>query len=184
MSSSVRQSFVEPYAEALMDVAKSQNLVEELGANVQWLLSALDVSPELKTFLASPLVKLETKKDLIRKAIADQVNPTMLSFLLILVDRKRVVFLESICLRFQAMLRELNRVALAEVTTAVELSESQSENLKQKVKSLTNSQSVELSVKVNPDLIGGVIVKVGSQIIDASIRGQLRRLSNSLSAGI
>jgi F-type H+-transporting ATPase subunit delta len=181
---SMSQSFVEPYAEALMGVAKSQNLVAEFGANVEWILSTLDVSTELKTFLASPLIKLELKKDLIRKAIADQVNPTMLNFLLILIDRKRVVFLEPICLRFQAMLRELNRVALAEVTTAVELSESQSESLKQKVQSLTNCQSVELSVKVNPDLIGGVIVKVGSQIIDASIRGQLRRLSNSLSAGI
>jgi F-type H+-transporting ATPase subunit delta len=177
------QSFVEPYAESLMGVAKSQNSVEEFGTNVQWVLTALDVSPDLRNFLASPLIKQETKKDLIRKAIAEQVNPTMLNFLLLLVDRQRVVFLEPICLRFQEMLRELNRVALAEVTTAVQLSDAQAETLKQKVQHLTNCHSVELAVKINPDLIGGVIVKVGSQIIDASIRGQLRRLATSLSAG-
>lgn len=181
---SVSQSFVEPYAEALMGVAKSQNLVEEFGDNVQWVLTALNVSTELKTFLASPLVKRETKKDLIRKAIANQVNPSMLNFLLLLVDRQRVVFLEPICLRFQQMLRDLNRVALAEVTSAVQLSDTQAESLKQKVLSLTNCHSVELVTKVNPDLIGGVIVKVGSKIIDASIRGQLRRLATSLSTGI
>jgi F-type H+-transporting ATPase subunit delta len=75
-------------------------------------------------------------------------------------------------------------VALAEVTAAVQLTEAQEETLKQKVQNLTQSQSVELSVKINPDLIGGVIIKVGSQIIDASIRGQLRRLSTSLVAGV
>ncbi|MDX1976974.1 MAG: ATP synthase F1 subunit delta [Pseudanabaenaceae cyanobacterium bins.68] len=182
--SGISQTFVEPYAEALMEVAKSQNLVEEFGANVQLVLDILASSSELSGFLASPVVKLAAKKDLLRKAIAEQVNPVMLNFLLLLVDRQRVIFLKPICQQFQAMLRKLKRVALAEVTTAVELSADQLETLRRKVQALTSCDQVELAIKVEPALIGGVIVKVGSQVIDASIRGQLRRLSSSLVAGI
>lgn len=182
--SGVSQSFVEPYADALMEVAKSQNLVAEFGANVDFLLNTLSSSKELSTFLASPLIKAEAKKELLRQALGDQLNPSVLNFLLLLVDRQRVIFLKPICQQFQAMLRELNRTALAEVTSAVELNPDQLETLKQKVKDLTGCAQVDLSIKVEPSLIGGVIVKVGSQVIDASIRGQLRRLSSSLLAGV
>jgi F-type H+-transporting ATPase subunit delta len=183
-SGSVSQTLVNPYAEALMAVAKDQNLVEEFGNNVQWALAALSTSEDLQVLLGSPLIKIDVKKAVVRSVFESQIHPTMLNFLMLLIDRQRIVFLEAICLRFQDMLRKLNRVALAEVTAAVQLTESQEETLKQKVRALTQSQSVELSVKINPELIGGVIIKVGSQIIDASIRGQLRRLSNSLIAGV
>ncbi len=181
---SVSQTIVEPYAEALMSLAKEQNLVEVIGNDIQLILSSLAASEDLKRFFSVPLVKESDRKDLIRNVFGSQVNPLTLSFLLLLVDRSRILFLEPICLQFNALLREINQVALAQVTSAVALNESQQETLQQKVKELTNAHSVELSIKVNPDLIGGVIIKVGSQVIDASIRGQLRRITSRITSGV
>jgi F-type H+-transporting ATPase subunit delta len=92
--------------------------------------------------------------------------------------------LGEIISQFQALLRVIDGVALAEITSALKLSRSQEDSLRDRVKAMTKSKSVQLDITINPDLIGGVIIKVGSQVVDASIRGQLRRLKTSLTAGV
>jgi F-type H+-transporting ATPase subunit delta len=83
--------------------------------------------------------------------------------------------------QFQAQLRELKQTVVAEVISAVELTDAQRQSVSDKVKAMTSANQVELDTKIDPDLIGGVIIKVGSQVIDASLRGQLRRIGISLS---
>ena len=173
---------LEPYAEALMSLAQSQNLVEQFGDNVAALLNLLQGSPELQQFLGNPIYKAEDKKAVLRQLAGEQVHPYMMNFLLILVDRRRILFLEGICQKFQDILRKLNQTELAEVTSAVALSESQQQTIREKVMAMTSAREVELNNKIDPELIGGVIIKVGSQVIDASLRGQLRRIGIQLSS--
>ncbi|WP_019499098.1 ATP synthase F1 subunit delta [Pseudanabaena sp. PCC 6802] len=179
-SSSLSQTIVEPYAEALMSLAKEQGLVGDIGNDVELILAALSSSDDLKRFLSVPLIKDEAKKATINSVFGSQVNPLTLNFLLLLVDRSRILFLEPVCLKFQALLRQMNQIAFAEVTSAVPLSDDQQNTLRHRVREMTNAQGVELQIKVDPELIGGLIVKVGSQIVDASIRGQLRRFTSNL----
>ncbi len=181
---SFSQAIVEPYAEALMAVAKEQNMVEAFGENIEFILATLTESEDLRKLLGAPLISEKVKKDLLNTLFSAQVQPFVASFLGLLVDRRRILFLEAICLKFQALLRTINHVAFAEIITAVALTELQQETLKQKVLELTGARSAELSIKINLDLIGGVIIKVGSQVIDASIRGQLRRLSSGLMVNV
>lgn len=179
-SSSLSQTVVEPYAEALMSLAKERNIVGDIGNDVEFILAALASSDDLKRFLSVPLIKDEAKKATINNVFGAQVNPLTLQFLLLLVDRSRILFLEPVCLKFQSLLRQMNQIAFAEVISAIPLSDEQQDTLRHRVTAMTNAQGVELNIKVDPELIGGVIVKVGSQIVDASIRGQLRRLTSSL----
>ena len=169
----------EPYAEALMAVAQEQNLTEKFGEDVASLLNLLQTSPELSAFITSPIVKGEDKKAVL-KQISQGIDPFITSFLMILVDRRRIVVLEGICQHFRTLIRKLNQIVLAEVTSAVELTDGQKQAVIDQVKSMTQAREVELVNKIDQDLIGGVIIKVGSQVIDASLRGQLRRLSISL----
>jgi F-type H+-transporting ATPase subunit delta len=74
----------------------------------------------------------------------------------------------------------LTNIVLAEVTSAKELSNEQSESIANKIEELTGAQGVEIKTSIDPDLIGGVTIKVGSRVFDASLRGQLRRVSLSL----
>ena len=112
--------------------------------------------------------------------LGEGANTQMKNFLMLLVDRGRIYLVEPILQQFQAQVRELNQTVLAEVTSAVELNDEQKEQVRQKVQSITDARSVELESSVDPDLIGGVIIQIGSQILDASIRGQLRRISLQL----
>jgi F-type H+-transporting ATPase subunit delta len=92
--------------------------------------------------------------------------------------------LQGVCEQYQALLRELRQTVLAEVTSAVELTDAQKDSVRQRVRDMVSAQQVELETHVNSELIGGVIIKVGSQVIDASLRGQLRRLGLLLSSSL
>lgn len=169
-----------PYAQALMSVAQSNNLTEAFGDDARSIVGLLSGSEDLRNFFDNPFIETDSKKSLIGRLLGDDTNAFFRNFLLLLVDRKRISFLEPIMRQYLSLLRELNQTVLAEVTSAVPLSEAQEQTVREKVIAMTNAREVELEKKVNSDLIGGVIIKVGSQVIDASLRGQLRRLSLSL----
>lgn len=172
---------LEPYAEALMSLAQSGDVIDRFGEEVSSLLNFLENSNELQLFLGSPVVPAESKKAVLRQIGGEQFHPYLMNFLMILVDRRRIQFLEGILKQFQTLLRKLKQTVVAQVTSAVELTEAQRQSVSEKVKAMSSAQEVELDSKIDPDLIGGVIIKVGSQVIDASLRGQLRRIGISLS---
>ncbi|MGJ3252473.1 MAG: ATP synthase F1 subunit delta [Elainellaceae cyanobacterium] len=180
--SAVATEIVSPYAQALMSVAKSNDLVERFGEDVAILLGLLNESDDLSQFLSHPLMRADDKKSVLRQVVADRIHPYTFNFLMLLVDKGRILFLEGICKQYQALRRELNRTVLAEIVSAVELSDAQQESIRQKVVEMTSANQVELETHVDPDLIGGVIIKVGSQVIDASLRGQLRRIGVRLTS--
>lgn len=171
---------VDPYAEALMALAQAQGLTDAFGDDARSILEMVESSPELKDVLANPFVKGTAKKQIFSQLLEGKVHAYFLNFLLLLVDRRRIFLLEAICRQYRVLLRQLKNTVLAEVTATLALNESQREAVVQKVKTLTGASEVELEVKIDPELIGGVIIKVGSQVLDASIKGQLRRIGISL----
>lgn len=172
----------QPYAQALLSIAKSQNLTEEFGEDARTLLNLLSGSQDLQNFIDNPFTQAESKKALIRQILGEGASPYLRNFLLLLVDKRRIFYLKTILQQYLALLRQLNQTALAEVTSAIALTEAQQQAVIEKVLAITKARQVELETKVDRELIGGVIIKVGSQVIDASLRGQLRRLSLRLSS--
>jgi len=172
----------QPYAQALLSIAQSQNLTEAVGEDTRTFLGLLRGSQELTNFLSNPFVKQENKKNVLKQLLGEGGNSYLRNFLLLLVDRRRIAFLEPILQQYLVLLRQLNQTVLAEITSAVPLTKTQKQAITEKVITLTKARQVELETKIDSDLIGGVIIKVGSQVIDASLRGQLRRLSLRLSS--
>ena len=172
----------QPYAQALLSIAQSQNLTEEVGGDARTFIGLLTGSQELTSFLSNPFVKPENKKNVLKQLLGEGVNLCLRNFLLLLVDRRRIAFLEPILQQYLVLLRQLNQTVLAEITSAVPLTQTQLQAITEKVITLTKARQVELATKIDSDLIGGVIIKVGSQVIDASLLGQLRRLSLRLSS--
>lgn len=180
--SQVNTQVLQPYASALMSLAKSNDLSEQFGNDIRSLLSLLESSEDLRQFLANPLIKPDAKKAVIKQIAGEEMNPLMRSFLSLLIDKGRILFLEGIGKQYLNQLRALNQTVLAEVTSAVPLSDAQQQTVREKVQAMTSARQVEIETKIDTDLIGGVVIKVGSQVIDASLRGQLRRLGISLSS--
>ncbi len=182
-SNAATAEVAQPYAQALLSVAQANNLTEEFGADARTLISLISGSGELQNCLDNPFIQPETKKNLLKQLLGEGVNPYLRNFILLLVDRRRISFLEPILQQYVNLLRELNQTVLAEVTSAVPLTDAQLQTVKEKVLSITKAREVEIVTKIDTDLIGGVVIKVGSQVIDASLRGQLRRLSLRLTNG-
>ena len=181
-NTSLSSEIVEPYAQALMSVAQGNNLTEKIGEDVRSILSLLENSPELGEFLGNPLIEENDKKAVIRQIVGQDTNNYLVSFLMLLVDKRRIIFLEGICQKYIELLRKLNNIVLAEVSSATELNQNQLDSISAKIKAITNAAGVEVQTTIDPNLIGGVIIKVGSQVLDSSLRGQLRRISLSLGA--
>jgi F-type H+-transporting ATPase subunit delta len=173
---------LEPYAQALMSLGQSSDLVDRFAEDVTNILDTLTESEELTTFLANPLANADTKKAVLNQIFGESVHQFTKNFMMLLVDRRRVMFLDGICKQYRVLYRKLKQAVLAEVTSAVELNDGQQDAIRDKVKAMTGANSVELQTSVDRDLIGGVIIKVGSQVIDASLRGQLRRISLRLTS--
>jgi F-type H+-transporting ATPase subunit delta len=178
--SAASAGMIEPYAEALMSLAGDQNLTDQFGENANTVLETLTSSTELSEFLVNPFTKADAKKAVVRQLLESNVHPYFLNFVLLLVDRRRIFLLEGICRQYRVLLRKLRNTVLAEVASTIELSDAQRESVIRKVKEMSQATEVELETKIDPELIGGVIIKVGSQVLDASIRGQLRRIGVSL----
>jgi len=173
----------EPYAQALMSLAQNKHLGQEFADVLKSLLDALEENPELEQALASPVVKDENKKALLRRVLQG-ANSYLVNFMLLLVDKRRIVFLAPICQQYLTLWRKATNTVLAEVTSALKLTESQRETVAAKVKQLTGAEAVELETAIDPDIIGGVVIKVGSQVFDSSLRGQLRRIGLNLGGAL
>ncbi|MEN9207978.1 MAG: ATP synthase F1 subunit delta [Gloeomargarita sp. GMQP_bins_120] len=174
----------EPYAEALIDLAQARNQVETIEQELVGLKQLLRQVPELANLLRRPTVLAERKKALLRQIFGGRMQPVVLNFLLLLIDRGRIVLLERIIQVFQERARQVRGTRLARVRAAVPLTPDQAERLSRRLAQLSGARQVELEVQVDPSLLGGFTVQLGSQFLDTSLRSQLQRLALRLSQSV
>jgi len=169
-----------PYAEALLQVAEDANDVDQVVEQSKSILKLWYECPEFSQAMSSPVLEVESKKKAIEKIFAKDLSTSFLSFLKLLADRQRIAFLNSVLERLLELYREQRNIALATVTSASVLDEDQQAEILKQVQNVAQTDNLELNLKVDPDLIGGFIVNVGSKVIDASLSGQVRRLGLAL----
>ena len=169
-----------PYAEAFLQVAASRKEVDEVVEQAKAILAIWHECPELSGAMASPVLEVDSKKAALEKLFANKVTPSFLNLLKLLADRQRIGLLDSVLERLLELYREQRNIALVTVTAASTLDDEQQAELLKKIQSVAGTDNLELNIKVDPSLIGGFIVNVGSKVIDASLAGQVRRLGLSL----
>ena len=175
MSKTIIVPAATPYAEALL--LSGGNEIEKDMIKVLDILK--EVEP-LEEYFVSPRVNAKTKKEFTKKIFEKQISNASLNFILLLIDRKRINILSPIIEKYLELRNnECNEVNF-EITSVVPLSSEQETNLVNKLKSLANAEVVNLTVKQDPTILGGLLVQNGSQFIDLSINGELRSISNYL----
>jgi F-type H+-transporting ATPase subunit delta len=169
-----------PYAEAFLQVAESRKEVDQVVDQAKAVLGLWQGSPELRAAMASPVLEVEAKKAALEKLFSDQLTPSFLNLLKLLADRQRIGILDAVLERTLELHRVQRNIALATVTSATALTAEQQAELSKKVQAVAGTDKLEINLKVDADLIGGFVVKVGSKVIDASLAGQVRRLGLAL----
>nr|ARW64966.1 ATP synthase CF1 subunit delta [Polysiphonia sertularioides] len=170
-----------PYADALISYAQSLNVLKKCSQELSLVSRILSESEELKAFLLNPLTARLVKKEVLKDIFSNEVEEFIMNFLFILVDRRRIAFLNTIINKYFDLVYSLESVSIAELYSAVDLSETQQESLIDKIKALTASKEIKLICKKDSSLIGGFIIKIGSKVIDSSIAGKLNKMSLYLS---
>jgi F-type H+-transporting ATPase subunit delta len=132
-------------------------------------------------FLFSPYFSVEQKRDGLEKAVQD-ADETFMNFLYLLLERHRMPAIFRIRTRYDDLWREANQLLPVEVTSAIELDEDTVEGIGSKIGDQTG-RKIELSHKVDPDIIGGLVLRVGNYILDASIRTRLNNLRKQVAQG-
>tara|TARA_B100000513_G_scaffold189196_3_gene112743 strand:+ start:278 stop:835 length:558 start_codon:yes stop_codon:yes gene_type:complete len=177
----VNAEIAEPYTQAMMSIAESHKITRLVEQDCKTVLQILKDSSELRAFISSPVIKDEDKKSVLNKILGKNTHQYFRNFVMLLIEKRRIALLEATCQRYIDLARKLTNTVLAKVTVTTEISEEQRSAISDKIKGLTGAESVEMEIGKDPDLIGGFIIKIGSQVFDASLRGQLRRISVSLS---
>ena len=171
-----------PYAEALLDLAKSNDSLKETTNDMNIVSQFLLNSSDLKKFLSNPLVTREAKKNVVKDILGEQISSNTLKFLLLLVERNRIQVLESIAQKFLELSYKQDSIEIAKITSSIQLSADQQKEIAEKLKKITGAKQIKLALKVDPQLIGGFTIEIGSKMIDTSIRGQLKKISALLGA--
>ena len=162
------------YARSLFEVAKEQGKLDLIKDQLGSFADALDQNRELAIFFFSPYFSTGEKKRGLERAVVD-ADPTFLNFLELLIENHRMPVLFRARRQYEALWDEENRLLPVEVTSAVALDPAIAEELGARIREQTG-QNVELTSHVNPDILGGVVIRVGNSILDASIKNRLQQL--------
>jgi F-type H+-transporting ATPase subunit delta len=167
------------YALALFHSALRQKILDPVFADLQSLAQIWKENPKFKKFLEAPQILLQEKKTLFQQGFKGRTTDTVFQFLLLLLEKHRLSYFFAICEEFEKFLKEEEGIIPAEIITALPLEKIEKDKLKEKLEKKTGKR-IEMLLKVEPEIIGGMIVKLREQIIDQSIRHQLVRLRDDL----
>ena len=179
-SGGIRASLAGRYASALFDLARNARQIESVGNSLDALGQALLDSKDFNELITSPLVSREAAGKSFAALAPDLgIDPITTNFLGVLARNGRKGELRNVIRAFRRLASEHRGEATAEVVTARPLNDDQLSALRQQLRGRAG-RDVNIDTSVDPDILGGIVVKLGSQRIDASIRTKLNRLASAM----
>jgi F-type H+-transporting ATPase subunit delta len=177
----VASSAAKRYAQAVFTLAKEQNTLDAWQSDLA-LLDNIVRDHQVVTYLTNPTITADKKVGTIESALNSNVQPETRNLVKLLVERDRAALIPEIREIFDDEVRTERGVAVANVTTADPLSDAERDLVRNKLETMTG-KTVELALKVDPAIIGGIIIRIGDQEIDGSVRNKLERMRARLIAG-
>ncbi|MFL5439206.1 MAG: ATP synthase F1 subunit delta [Myxococcales bacterium] len=162
------------YARSLFEVAKEQSKLDDVREQLGAFADALEETRELQVFFFSPYFSTTEKEDGLDRAVTD-VDPTVLNFLKLLIENHRMPVVFRVRREFDRLWLQENRRLPVQVTSAVPLDDATVKHIGDRIAEQTN-RTIDLSSNVDPDILGGIVLRVGNSILDASIKNRLNQL--------
>jgi F-type H+-transporting ATPase subunit delta len=172
-------SAVSTYAQALFEAARDRDELEDTLENLEEFLDVLHESEELREFFYGPQLPEGQKRRAI-DALTEEMTASTRNFLKVLVDNGRAEIIEDVVPRYEDLVEEYRGKVEVEFTTAVELSDGMLEQVRSRLDEILEGREVILETNVNPNLLGGAVVRVGERQIDRSIQAQLQGLRGEM----
>ncbi len=168
------EEIAQVYGRALFEAAEDHDKLDSVREQVGQFADALNDNRDLSVFFFSPYFSTEEKKDGLGKVL-DGAEDIVRNFLELLIEKHRMPAIHRIRREYDALWEEANKLLPVEVTSAIELDRQTVEQIGEKIGERTGRR-VQLESKVDPDILGGIVVRVGDRILDASIANRLEGL--------
>jgi len=171
------------YAKALVQLGAEEGAVEKFNNELTAINAVLADNPSLNSIFRGPAYGIEAKREILKELIGKLgLSATVANFLQLVLDRSRLDFLPQIADSFSAFADELSGVIRPTLSSGLSLDESQVAEIKEALEKSTGKKVI-LKVEVDPNLIGGVVTKIGGTVYDGSVRTQLDRIEDILQKG-
>lgn len=170
------------YAGAIFEIARKQNTIDRTLDDVRQI-GQMFAQRTLSYLLREPKIPAQRKETAIRSALASKVLPTSLNLALLIVQRELVEVMPNIARELEQLVLDYKNQAIAQVTTATPMDEAQLSEVKQALER-TTGKTILMQTRTQPDILGGVIARVGDHVIDGSVRHRLSVLQQSLLTGV
>lgn len=167
------------YATAIFEIAKDEKNLDGYDKDLGKIRADVFTIPEAVKFFQNPLVPQQAKKDLLKRAFDKEISPTVMNFLMLLVDKKRIGVFNEIYDIFTSLKNKEQGILIADVTTAFPLTKKQQDALIKKLMSLTG-RKIKIRPHRDASILGGLILKIGDKLIDGSAVGRLRALQTAM----
>jgi F-type H+-transporting ATPase subunit delta len=175
------EELAQVYARSLFEVAREQGKLEQLREQLGQFADALDEHRELAVFFFSPYFSIKEKQEALARVLQD-ADPILLNFLSLLIEKHRMPVIFRVRQEFERLWQEEHKTLPVEITSAIELDQATTENLGRQIGERAG-RNVTLATRVDPDILGGLVVRVGNSILDASIRNRLEQLRRHVAQG-
>ena len=172
------EEIAEVYARSLFEVAQEHDVLDRVHEELGQFADAMNDSHDLRVFFFSPYFTSQEKKEGITQLL-DDADESFVRFLELLAERHRMPVIFRIRRRFDALWREERKMLEVEVTSAVDLDEQIVNDIGKRIEEQTG-RKVDLSARVEPDVLGGLVLRVGNMVLDASVRNRLDRLRRTI----
>jgi F-type H+-transporting ATPase subunit delta len=168
------QEIAQVYARSVFEVAKERGTLDEVREQLGQFADALDQNRELATFFFSPYFSTKEKEEALDGLLED-ADPTLVNLLKVLIENHRMPAIFRIRRELDRLWEEEHKLLPVQITSAVPLDDATVERVGREIGEQTGRE-VELTTNVDPDVLGGIVLRVGNQILDASIRNRLDQL--------
>lgn len=165
------------HAQALFEIAKERGKVEEWKEELGGLVGIAE-DPELLSALEDPRIDLEEKLRIVNEGVRD-LDPLLRNFLFLLIARRRLKLLPEIAEEYRRLADEYLGFGYAEITTAVPLSDEEKELIAKRLSEIFGKKII-LATKVDPEILGGFVARIGDLVIDGSVKGRFEQLREAL----
>jgi F-type H+-transporting ATPase subunit delta len=172
---------VRRYARALFDTAVKSNALEQVEEDLKGVDAIMRTVPTLRRALGAPTIATSRKKQLLEQAFGTRVGALTLRFMTLAVDRRRQDILREIYPEFHRLANAARNILPVQVQSAVAMTDAERDELTAALAQKTGKK-IQLSVDIEPELIGGMIVRMGDTIIDGSVKSKLEQLHRKLAA--
>lgn len=168
------------YGDALFEDAMDKGKASEWLPEAEALKGIFQENLDLAAFLNHPQIEKEEKIQVLKNIFSGRTTEDFLGFFIIVVEKGRQDFIVPILDYFIDRVKEYKKIGVVSVTSAAELSEEQKKKIENRILETTAFVSLETEYRVDPDLIGGLVIRIGDRVVDSSIRTQLLELKREL----